>query len=457
MDPLSIAGLTIAVLDQLWKDSKVLETKIKDENNRTRALQMLLFEPSTTYGGKSLFEQFDTDVQDQIHILLEEAAGVLDQAYQLLYRRQQAAAKDKDAKMPKHPCSPTPSNSIFSSLTLVVDPPRASSPASQVPSDGSLKRLGSFQRLRWSLLDKKRLESIVREFSELNSRIHESIKLWCLGTSIGVDLHHLRRLENDHNSRALGFNIDAKLQLAASQAQEMSQSLEIKDAELDQRFKDVKSVEDRFGVLEWRGKPMLVEYRSYQAESPVPVEMDSRTRYLVDNLANLLHQPKEIVFRTPCCTGWACQMQRNRVAFMFAIPDAVEPTPVSLLNILSDVSPPPALGQKFWLAVRLSRCISQLQLVKWVHESFRSENVVFFPKIDCQEKSSASESRVDLAEPWVLGFEFSRPEMYFSAGLGDTCLSRDIYRHPDRQQSPTQPFTKLHDIYALGVVLLEID
>lgn len=97
MDPLSIAGLTIAVLDQLWKigegtaqlvsnfrdfdsvrflsypsnnlrrissnvwsragvqcradprnqDSSILVHKIQDENNRTRALHMLLFEASS--------------------------------------------------------------------------------------------------------------------------------------------------------------------------------------------------------------------------------------------------------------------------------------------------------------------------------------------------------------------------------------------------------------------------
>lgn len=59
---------------------------------------MLLFEPSSVcstnhllalvyahisqiYGGKTLFEQFDADVQDQIHIFLEEAVVVLDQAH----------------------------------------------------------------------------------------------------------------------------------------------------------------------------------------------------------------------------------------------------------------------------------------------------------------------------------------------------------------------------------------
>lgn len=473
MDPLSIASLTISVLDRLWKvgettaelvanyrdfdeDSKALEAKIKDENNRTRALQMLLFEPSTTYGGKSLFEQFDTDVQDQIHIFLEEAVAVLGQAYQLLCRRQQTAADGKDAKASEQLSNSIPSNTLLSGFKLLLKPPRPSGTTSPTSSNESLTYLGPLQRLRWSLLDKKRLESIVREFGELNSRVHESIKLMCLGTSIGIDLQHLQRLENDHNSRTLGFNIDAKLQMAASQIQEASQSLEIKDMELRQQLEDVKSVEDRFAVLEWRGKPMLVEYRPYQEGSPVSVEMSSRTQYLVDNLANLLHQPKEIVFRMPYCAGWVSQTQHNRVAFMFTIPDAVEPTPISLLSILSSETPPPTLGQKFWLAARLSRCISQLQLVKWVHESFRSENIIFFPKPDCQEKSSTSLSRVDLAEPWVLGFEFSRPEKYFSAGLEDECLARDIYRHPDRQQSPTQPFNKLHDIYALGVVLLEI-
>lgn len=300
-----------------------------------------------------MFEQFDADVQEQIHILLEKAVVVLNQAYQLLYRRQEATAESQDAKSSEQPYSSTSSNRLLSNLIFVLKP----------SSNESLRYM---QRLRWSFRDKKQLESIVREFGELNSRIHENIKLWCLGTSIGVDLQHLRRLENDDNSRTLGFDIDAKLQMATSNAQEIPQSLEIVDVELHRRLRDAKNVEDRFGVLEWKSKSMLVEYRPYQVESPVPVEMSSRTRYLVDNLANLLHQPKEIVFRTPCCVGWASQTQYNRVAFMFAIPEASDPAPVSLLSLLSSDAPSPTLGQKFWLAAKLSRCISQLQLVKWV-------------------------------------------------------------------------------------------
>ena len=64
--------------------------------------------------------------------------------------------------------------------------------------------------------------------------------------------------------------------------------------------------------------------------------------------------------------------------------------------------------------------------------------------------------KLDLTQPWIFGFEFSRPENYFSAGFIDTCPDRDVYRHPERQGQPLTTFKKTHDIYALGIVLLEI-
>lgn len=93
-----------------------------------------------------------------------------------------------------------------------------------------------------------------------------------------------------------------------------------------------------------------------------------------------------------------------------------------------------------------------------VHESFRSENVLFFPLKESHGDKGrfVPGTQLDLSEPWILGFEFSRPETYFSEGRGDMCLSRDVYRHPDRQKHPSKVFNKIHDIYALGVVLLEI-
>ncbi|KAK4222139.1 hypothetical protein QBC38DRAFT_460730 [Podospora fimiseda] len=137
--------------------------------------------------------------------------------------------------------------------------------------------------------------------------------------------------------------------------------------------------------------------------------------------------------------------------------DEVDSTPLSLLQILSTKDfAAPSLSQRFYLTLSLARCISQLQLVKWVHESFRSENILFFSNSPQDGEKNSLESRITLSEPWVFGFEFSRPDPFFSDGRPDICLSRDVYRHPERQQRPTHQFSKIHDIYALGVVLLEI-
>ena len=81
----------------------------------------------------------------------------------------------------------------------------------------------------------------------------------------------------------------------------------------------------------------------------------------------------------------------------------------------------------------------------------------FYPKLDHTGADCSSNSvGIDFSEPWLHGFEYSRPELDFSAGFVDSCPSRDIYRHPERQGQPQKLFNKLHDIYALGVVLLEI-
>lgn len=320
----------------------------------------------------------------------------------------------------------------------------------------STKTVRSFDRWRWSLLDKKRIVAIVRNFSNLNDRIHANIKLWCLSTSVGVDLQHLKRLQDDENSKRLGFDIDAKLQLAATDSHTLTGSLELRDRSLQLYTQQATSVEDRFAMFDWDGALMLMEYRNYAPDSSVPVNIDNRTRDRIDSLAHLLHQPKEQIFRTPSCKGWIMDPVANRVAFIFAAPQGTG-TPYSLLRAFTLPFKRPTLGQKFHLAHELARCISQLQLVRWVHESFRSENILIFP---CAQESrlglTKDDMRLDYRQPWVLGFEFSRPEVDFSAGRVDICPSRDVYRHPDRQRRPSKPFNKMHDIYALGVVLLEI-
>ncbi|KAK3326819.1 hypothetical protein B0H66DRAFT_169662 [Apodospora peruviana] len=480
MDPATIATTTIKALELLWilgnetaelisnfksfdNDAKLLEAKIRDESSNGKYMNHLLFDPSTAYNDKTLFEQFDQDVQTQIQIFFEQSTGVLNQAFQVLSRL------FGDRGPPTLAASRSSSLLNSSSTTTSLSAPAftyeskgTSSPdlGQEGRTDPVARRPSPLKRLWWSIHDKKRIEAIVREFSDLNSRILRTIQLWCLGAELGVDrASHLKRLESDPYSKALGFDIDARLQISTIEGSGTSdtstEALQFDESKLTDGIRDVLG--GRFGITRWQGRTALVEYRKYAPESPVPVVLDDRTKEIVDRLAKVLHQPKETIFRMPNCLGWTSQTQANRVAFLFAVPDGAKPSPISLLDILTSAPSTPPLGFRFMLALRLANCISQLQLVKWVHESFRSENILFFPRASESKGHSADEDEtLDLTEPWVLGFENSRPDPFFSAGHPDTCPERDVYRHPSRQQTPTQHFNKIHDIYALGVVLLEI-
>lgn len=51
----------------------------------------------------------------------------------------------------------------------------------------------------------------------------------CLGSSVGIDLKHLKRLQKDKNSQDLGFNTDATLRLTSNNAKELPGTLELPD------------------------------------------------------------------------------------------------------------------------------------------------------------------------------------------------------------------------------------
>ena len=89
-----------------------------------------------------------------------------------------------------------------------------------------------------------------------------------------------------------------------------------------------------------------------------------------------------------------------------------------------------------------------------MHKSLRSTNVLFFKE---QSLASLQEKRFALEEPYLSGWEYSRPESEFSSRINDNFdIREDIYRHPNQWGVPTERFNRTHDIYALGVILLEI-
>ncbi|KAH8672049.1 hypothetical protein BGZ60DRAFT_504986 [Tricladium varicosporioides] len=475
VDPLSLAGLTLAICDELLKlgertaelvhdirafdeDSTELYDKINDEGNRTSILRRLLFESATIYKGKTLFEQFEEDVQEQIRILLQQLKAILFEGFDLLNRRYGTTGSTGSSKHHNRTSSAGASSLLStstsnSSFTLVGSTLSGSSSPQIIHRKSSPSTI---LLLRWSFRDKKRVETIVESFRDMNGRIHEKVKLWCLASQLGVDLQHLQHLQNDTNSKLLGFDVDATLRLTAWDAESLPGTLEMQPSAWQKILKYEEKLNERFSTSKLTGSTFLVERFAYDIDSLPSSQasllsgnemIDGRSRTRIDALAKLLHQPKELVFRIPRCVGWKYNPPERTIAFIFDLEKPLSCKPVDLLALLGDSSIKISLGDKFRLALGLARCISQLHMVHWVHESFRSENILLFP---------TQSQKPDWQEPWVLGFESSRPDSFFSAGRADFSPARDVYRHPDRQGRPEAVFTKIHDFYALGVVLLEI-
>jgi serine/threonine protein kinase len=89
----------------------------------------------------------------------------------------------------------------------------------------------------------------------------------------------------------------------------------------------------------------------------------------------------------------------------------------------------------------VARSIIFLHSASFVHKNIRPETII---------TTKAGES-------YLVGFQRLRAAAGITYMLGDAVQSNDLYRHPTRQgQSPEEMHSMQHDVYSIGVCLLEI-
>jgi len=106
---------------------------------------------------------------------------------------------------------------------------------------------------------------------------------------------------------------------------------------------------------------------------------------------------------------------------------------------------------RFKLARDICLCIHYLHLCNIVHKSLRSENILFF----C---STTKQDMLVFSKPYIIGFEHSRLDTVGEVTVTRTIqnVEHDGYRYPGYRSEQSMRSTKLHDLYSLGLVLLEI-
>ncbi|KAF2874828.1 hypothetical protein BDV95DRAFT_656486 [Massariosphaeria phaeospora] len=132
--------------------------------------------------------------------------------------------------------------------------------------------------------------------------------------------------------------------------------------------------------------------------------------------------------------------------FVFIVPPNFQ-DPRSLRQHLVTSNQSLSLSSRFQVAQQLAQSVSYVHTYGFVHKSIRPETILVF-----------DDSRCILSYTALLGFEKFRPA---AGGLtlraGDCVWEKNLYRHPRRQGlTPEEYYSMQHDIYSLGVCLLEI-
>lgn len=227
---------------------------------------------------------------------------------------------------------------------------------------------------------------------------------------------------------------------------------------------------------------VIVEYRKYE---PEPRQGAGRTlekgqiehiRYLkrvkttMKILAGILHDlspegneasnKEQFSSRLNCfsCLGFLEDPEHFRFAFLFRIPAELSfesATTLRSLSLYISKQPILQLEERFSLAYNICQAVLNLHQSGWVHKSIRSPNIILVPQ-NSGTGGDLSQGDFQRFIPYLKGFEFSRPDQDNSSRSARSDPITNLYRHPLRQNDPTEGFNMEHDLYAVGVILLEI-
>ncbi|UZP36606.1 hypothetical protein NXS19_004422 [Fusarium pseudograminearum] len=223
-------------------------------------------------------------------------------------------------------------------------------------------------------------------------------------------------------------------------------------------------VSKRFKLGSIDGRSVIMETWKYKESDGSSGEPQDQTLRQVRKITELLCHPKDKEFHILSCAGFFRDRLRKELGIVFWTPPTfgVEGE-VATLHQLYKIHRLVPLGQRIRLAWAIATAIENFHRVGWVHKGIRSDNIAFTEvlpdlksDLDDEDPASPFVGNFDFSKPLLFGFEYSRADDEATFLEEDYTLANNLYRHPDRWGRPTARFEKSHDVYALGVVLLEI-
>jgi hypothetical protein len=196
---------------------------------------------------------------------------------------------------------------------------------------------------------------------------------------------------------------------------------------------------------------VLIEWRYYDKGAEIAKNGDIYARIgELTKILTLTPRPSSLCILD--YQGFFHDFNKGRFGFVSHLP---EDAPMRLTNqpyrtldsVLRDEKFKPSLTDRFDLAKALIRCVHQFHLLGWLHKGINCRNILFF--------DSQADRGISIRQPYVTGFDLSREDSPVEISERNPDDDLDIYRYVECRSNATR-FSAAYDIYALGLLLLEV-
>lgn len=169
----------------------------------------------------------------------------------------------------------------------------------------------------------------------------------------------------------------------------------------------------------------------------------------VRDLACKLRQSDATTFGFLQCKGFVTDSSKFgfSLTLVFRQPTSYD-EPRSFRDLLLNNTVNRSISSRLNFAKQLAKSVSYVHAFNFVHKNIRPESILVFDEAPSEVQSS---------NLFLVGFENFRRDRSQTLRLADDLVEKNIYRHPSRQGiNPVENYSMHHDIYSLGVCLLEI-
>ena len=219
---------------------------------------------------------------------------------------------------------------------------------------------------------------------------------------------------------------------------------------------------DQSGVYIHDNGGEIVEYRTYDTHA-TPKDIN-KTRSLVRDFAAGLRETDSSIMGLLQCNGFSPEPLQYRFALRFQFPIG-KTNPHTLQHLLTHPSNQRpgiqhSMSDRIALVRKIASAVLYLHSCGFVHKNIRPDKILIFddsvPEGTDPATHGSSYPHV-IGEPFLVGFDSIRRATAASSMIRVEDWKKNIYLHPDRHRMAAgDEFTTRHDIYSLGIVLLEI-